>query len=906
MGLEEYWKKRDFEKTPEPSGTGGRTGTGVGTRTGTGTGTRTRTGTRTGTRTRVREGEGGGRRFVVQKHDASHLHYDFRLELEGTLKSWAVPKGPSLKTGVKRLAMQTEDHPLSYGDFEGVIPEGQYGGGTVMVWDRGVWEPEGDPVEDYRRGRLRFRLEGEKLSGSWVLTRMKPKPGEEKSSWLLIKSGDEAAREEDETDITEEKPLSVVTGRDLDAIAADADRVWESDRDGESSGGGAGPESAGSTPSAIPGATRAVMPDTPGAQLARLVGEAPDGDEWVHELKFDGYRILARIEDGEVRLLSRNGKDWTDRFPAVAGSLRELSCDSAVVDGEVVVLDAQGRSRFQLLQNSLSGSRAGEPIFYAFDLLHLDGYDLTGAPLLDRKAQLRPLAATAARQMVRYSDHVRGNGPAFFAQACMMGVEGIISKRADARYRPGRGRDWLKVKCTARQELVIVGYTEPSGSRVGIGALLLGVHDNQGRLVYAGKVGTGFTDRTLRDLEKRLAPMERKTAPVEDPPSGYKARGVHWVTPSLVAEVEFTEWTGDGKVRHPSFQGLREDKDPEAVVRETSGTGTGARTGTRTGTRTGARTGTRTGTRTGARTGTRTGTRVEEREGELRVAGVRVTSPEKVMWEGQGVTKRELVEYYVAMEEAVLPRLVDRPLTLVRCPSGADGDCFYQKHANESVPEVIPRVPVKERKKSELYMYVDGLPSLLALVQLGVLEFHIWGSRRDRLDRPDRLVFDLDPDESLPFGRVAAAALRLREMLAGMGLESWPKSTGGKGLHVVVPITRRNSWDEAREFTQKVARALVQEVPARFTAKVSKSRREGRIFVDYLRNARNSTAIAEYSPRARPGAPVAVPLAWDELNTRARTPAVFTIRDVPDRVAGAGDPWEGFDQVRQSITKAML
>lgn len=844
MGLDEYRRKRDFDRTPEPAGGGASS---------------------------------DGLRYVIQKHDASHLHYDFRLELDGVLKSWAVPKGPSLKPGVKRLAMQTEDHPMDYGGFEGVIPKGQYGGGTVMLWDRGVWTPEGDPARDYRRGRLRFRLEGEKLAGSWILTRMKKKPGEKKASWLLIKSDDEAARADDEEDVTDDKPLSVATGRDLDGIAADEDRVWDS--------GKATVDSAlegRADVRAVEGVKPGKVPARPGAQLAKLVSDAPSGDDWVHELKFDGYRILARIESGDVRLITRNGKDWTEQFAGVAEALSELSCESAVIDGEVVVLDRNGRTSFQLLQNSLSGTRAGEPLYYAFDLLHLDGQDVTEATLLDRKALLRPLLATASADRIRYSDHVQGQGPQFFEKACGMGVEGIISKRADAKYRAGRGRGWLKVKCTARQEFVVVGYTDPSGSRLGFGALLLGVHDNEGRLVYTGKVGTGFDDRTLASLEARLSKMERKTPPVEDPPTGYKARGTHWVTPELVAEIEFTEWTGDGKIRHPSFQGLREDKKATEVVRESVAADQPAKP---------------------IATGS---AMIEEHGGELRVAGVRVTSPGRVVWEKQGVTKRDLIEYYVAVEQAVLPRIMDRPLTLVRCPSGAGEKCFYQKHANESVPDLVPRVSIQEEGDPDLYMYIDGLPSLLTLVQLGVLELHIWGSRRDRLDRPDRLVFDLDPDEDLPFGRVADAALRLRDLLRELGLESWPKGSGGKGLHVVAPITRRSDWDEAKAFTHAVARRMVADDPDSFTANMSKSKRGGRIFVDYLRNARNATAIAEYSPRARPGAPVAVPLSWDEVNPRARKPPLFTIRDVPARVADIGDPWTGFDDARQSITKAAI
>ncbi len=847
MALEEYRKKRNFKRTPEPSG-------------------------RVGYRKAKKPLE-----YVIQKHDASHLHYDFRLELDGVLKSWAVPKGPSMKPGVRRLAMQTEDHPMDYGDFEGVIPEGQYGGGTVMLWDRGTWTPLGDAAKDYRKGRLRFRLDGEKLAGEWILTRMKRRPGEKKDSWLLIKAGDAAARDEDESDITDEAPRSVQTGRDLDAIARAQDRVWDSN----ASSNARSPSMAKG-----PGVTverNAKLPARVKPQLATLVGEAPEGGDWLHEIKFDGYRVLCRVEGGEARVITRNGKDWTDRFGGVAAAVAALPVEDALVDGEVVVLDRSGVSSFQKLQNSLSGARAGELVLFAFDLLHLDGRDITGAPIEERKALLRQRVGTLGDDRVRYSDDVRGRGTAFFERACGMGLEGIVSKRMGAPYRPGRNKDWLKTKCTARQELVVVGYTEPSGSRVGIGALLLGVHDREGALVYAGKVGTGFDNRTLKRLKARLSGMERKTPPVQSPPRGAEARGVHWVRAELVAEIEFTEWTEDGKVRHPSFQGLREDKAARDVVRES-----GARGGR-----------TAKPTRSGRVAGGTTA-------GRERVAGVRITSPDKVLWPEQGVTKGELVAYYEAVADAIVPALRDRPLTLVRCPSGTESKCFFQKHAQDTIPDVVPRVPVEEKGGTGVYMYVNGLPSLVALVQLGVLEFHVWGSRRDRLDRPDRLVFDLDPDEALPFGRVASAALQLREMLAELGLESFPKSTGGKGLHVVVPVTRRSDFDEARAFTQAVAERLVAADPDGFTTKMTKSRRSGRIFIDYLRNAYNATAIGEFSTRARPGAPVAVPLSWEEVDTDATKPPVHTIRDVPERLAEGGDPWAGYDDVRQSITIAML
>lgn len=839
--LEEYKRKRDFTRTSEPPGG------------------------------RRRKGAAESFEFVVQKHDASQLHYDFRLELDGVLKSWAVPKGPSVKPGVRRLAVETEDHPMEYGGFEGVIPAGQYGGGTVMLWDRGVWVPEGDPAEGYRDGRLRFRLEGEKLYGGWVLTRMKPQAGEKKPAWLLIKSRDAAARADEDDELTDERPLSIASGRSLEEIANDEDRVWDS-ATGEVVDTDRRPNL---DPDEVDGVRKGRSRVT-GPQLASLATTAPDGDDWIHEIKFDGYRVLCRVENGAVRITTRNGKDWTHRFGDVAESLEGLPCDDALLDGEIVVLDRRGVSRFQRLQNALSGSGTARLLLYAFDLLELDGRDVTGAGVVDRKELLRPLVEGLADDRIRYSDHVRGQGQAFHEQACGMGVEGIISKRADSPYRAGRSRSWLKVKCTARQEFVVVGYTDPAGSRVGLGALLLGVHDDDGPLRYAGRVGTGFDDRTLTVLERRLSGLERKTPPVVGAPRGAQARGVHWVRPALVAEVAFTEWTDDGRIRHPSFQGLREDKKAEEVVRELPA----------------------------ARSDGSPGAGRRTRTGELRVAGIRVTSPDKVLWPDQGLTKADLVAYYETVADTVLHRLVDRPLTLVRCPSGAAGKCFFQKHGNESVPDSVPRVDIGEGGDEEPYMYVDRLPSLIALVQLGVLEFHIWGSRRDRLRRPDRLVFDLDPDEGLPYSRVAAAAHRLRELLEDLGLESFPKVTGGKGLHVVVPIARRTDWDDAKEFAHAVARRMTADDPAAFTANLSKRKRKGRIFVDYLRNAWNATAIADYSTRARPGATVAVPIRWDEVKVRATKPPVFSIRDVPARIAKVPDPWPRFDDINQSITAA--
>ncbi len=610
----------------------------------------------------------------------------------------------------------------------------------------------------------------------------------------------------------------------------------------------------------------------PAPQLATLVTDVPAGDTWLHEIKFDGYRILAAMAGGECRLVSRNGNDWTGSYPRVANAVAGLDAESVLIDGEVVVFDEHGISRFQELQNARGSSRLH---YMAFDLLHLDGEDLRRRPLLERKQLLKELLDTSKGDVIRYSDHVVGHGDAFYRQACTSGLEGIICKRADAKYTTGRNRDWLKVKCLNRQEFVIVGFTEPQGSRTGLGALLLGVYDDD-VLRYAGKVGTGFTTKSLRELRKRLEPLERDTPAFENAPRGARARDVHWIEPELVAEIAFTEWTTDGSVRHPSFQGLREDKDPRSVVREEPAQGKG---------------------RAASASPKRS---ASKKAGTVKIAGVTITSPDRVVYEEQGVTKLELARYYESVMDRMLPHLLDRPLTLVRCPSGAHRQCFYQKHWGEGMPESVPRVMVEERDKTEPYMYIDGPTALMALVQLGVLEFHTWGSRRDRLDRPDLLIFDLDPDEALPWAPVQEASLRLRDRLKELGLTSFAKVTGGKGVHVVAPLARRAGWDEVKDFAEAIARELVKAEPKRYTVTIAKKARTGKIFVDYLRNAPNSTAIAAFSTRNREGAPIAAPISWRELEKASSLPR-YTMRKLP----GQADPWPGWRELKQSVTAAM-
>lgn len=800
-------------------------------------------------------------RFVVQQHAARRLHYDFRLELDGVLKSWAIPKGPSMVPGERRLAAQTEDHPLEYADFEGVIPKGEYGGGTVQVWDRGTWQPVGDAQAGLEKGDLGFRLDGTKLRGRFHLVRMKPRASDRgKAAWLLIKGRDAEASSADAPPITESARKSTLTGRELDEVAHDADRVW-------SSGHGEVPSDtpAVTAPRDVEGARRAALPATIEPQLATLVDAAPAGGDWLHELKLDGYRLLCRLERGEVRLFTRAGNDWTDRFPTLAAALGALPVKSAVLDGEAVVLDAEGRSRFQALQRAFGVGSADLHLFL-FDLLFLDGWDLRTGTLLARKALLRRvLAPLPAKSPLRFSDHVAGQGPAVLAEACRRGAEGIVSKRADAPYRSGRGRTWLKVKCARRQELVIAGFTDPAGSRSGFGALVLAAHDADGTLRYAGKVGTGFDAETLVSLRKRLEKLERKTPAIAAAPRG---RGLHWVEPRLVGEVTFTEWTSDGHVRHPAFVGLREDKAAsevriemrERVVQESSGPPP---------------------------------LRTE-------VAGVRLSHPDRVYFPEVGITKSELATYYERMADRVLPGLVERPLSLVRCPEGRTGECFYQKRADRGIPDRVPRVVVKAGRAP--YAMVSDLASLVSLVQVGVLELHPWGARADRLDRPDIVVFDLDPDTAVPWRRVADAAKLLRELLATLGFVPFVRSTGGKGLHVVVPLVRRPTWEEVREFAEGLAAQIVRAAPAEFTDDMAKARRPGKIFLDVFRNAPEATAVASWSTRAREGAPVAATLAWDELDADDR-PHV-TVRDAAARLA-LPDPWKDFEDARRPLTAAI-
>lgn len=823
--LAEYRRKRDFAQTPEPAGK------------------------EAGARLKGSPAE-AGLQFVIQKHEATRLHYDFRLELDGVLKSWAVPKGPSLDPGEKRLAVHVEDHPIEYGGFEGVIPEGQYGGGTVLLWDRGTWRPEGaSPEAAYRKGSLKFTLDGEKLHGKWALVRMggrhdERRPARDKhENWLLIKERDPVAQPGSGAAVVDENPLSVASGRDMATIATHADRVWDSE-----SGERPKPKKEAAPAvrrpkilAALEGARKARMPATVKPQLATLVTGAPQGDEWLHEIKFDGYRILARLSGGKVRLMSRNGLDWTPKFPETAAALARLKIDNAVIDGEIVALAENGQSSFAGLQQALSEGATGALIYYCFDLPYLDDRDLTGVKLVDRKAALRDLLAGAAEDRIRYTDHQDARGPEFFQQACSLALEGIVSKQRDAPYVAGRSRLWLKVKCANREEFVIIGFSDPGGTRKGFGALLLGYHDGDGTLRYAGRVGTGFGDALLGELRKKLDVLARKAKPVATLPKGTAIRDVHWVAPKLVAEIGFTEWTGDGVLRHPTFIGLRADKAASEVVRETPQSAAIAG-------------------KTPAIAPARADAAARPASnGSPTIAGITLSKPGKVLYDGDGVTKLDLARYYEAVADFALPHLTGRALSLLRCPEGRNGECFFQKHQSAGMPKSIHRIDIDEKAGSETALYIEDLAGLVGLVQMGVLEIHPWGSTITHIETPDRLTFDFDPDVGLPWKRVVEGVLELKKLLDALGLRSFLKTTGGKGLHVVVPVAARLPWDEAKAFTKSVAERLVAAAPDRYTATLSKKARHGRIFVDYLRNGRGATAVGAYSARARAGATVSTP-----------------------------------------------
>jgi bifunctional non-homologous end joining protein LigD len=901
MGLQVYRHKRKFDITPEPRG-----------------------------RTARRKGH----QFVIQKHAARRLHYDLRLELDGVMKSWAVTRGPSLVPGEKRLAVQVEDHPIEYNTFEGTIPEGEYGGGTVMIWDRGTWEPEDDPYKGLKKGHLAFRLDGEKLKGTWHLVRMHRRPNESKDNWLLIKAHDEAARAPNDPDILEEMPLSVVSGRSIPEIAEGKGRkrVWHSNRTirenvqaGATRGGNGTGVARMSTrrPRAASSATKsraksksktkskseketeaggAPLPDFVPPALATLSAHAPSDPGWVHEIKFDGYRLQARLDHGEVRLLTRKGLDWTHRFPNVAEAVARLPATTALLDGELVVETEHGISSFSSLQAALKDGRSDSFVYYVFDILHLDGRDLTKLPLLERKAALADLLPpVGSGGPIRLSEHVEGAGSVVFEQACGLKLEGIISKRKDAPYVPGRSASWIKTKCSNRQEFVVAGYAPSTVLPRAIGALIVAYNDH-GKLRYGGRVGTGYSQATAKELWKKLHPLERATPPIDpSPPQERLRRDVVWVEPKMVIEADLRGWTSDGLVRQAAFKGVREDKPAGEVVRETPAVVDAAPESRRDQT-------SRNAGKVSAVMAKKTTSKSTARQGSakppasggkpMQAGAVRFTHPDRVYWVDVGVTKQDLADYYRTVWDHMAPQVIGRPLSLVRCPDGTKGECFFQKHASAGLTETNLRTVIDSKRRQ--IIAIDDLDGLLSLVQAGVLEVHVRGSKIERLDLCDRIVFDLDPGEGVGWADIVKAARDVRERLAAIGLESFVKLSGGKGLHVVLPI-EGTDWDTTKTFVQAFAQAMAADDPERYVANMAKRVRAGKIFVDYLRNSLEQTAVAAYSTRARAGAPVSTPVTWSELG-RIKAANQYTVLNISKRLASLKrDSWRDLGRVRQKL-----
>ncbi|HUI96916.1 MAG TPA: DNA ligase D [Xanthobacteraceae bacterium] len=924
MGLQTYHAKRKFGVTSEPRGKIARR---------------------------------KGNQFVIQKHAARRLHYDLRLELDGVMKSWAVTRGPSLVPGEKRLAVQVEDHPIAYNTFEGTIPEGQYGAGTVMIWDRGTWEPDGDPHKGLAKGSLDFALQGEKLNGRWHLVRMRGRPGEKRDNWLLIKARDEGARDADDPDILQDAPDSVVSGRSIESIARGKSRVWQSNRaasgrprtvaqarDGTST---RKPEAARSTRPRAAKSARAAktarsakqkrkakgktntrggnrtrggkpLPDFVPPSLATLREQPPQGVGWVHEIKFDGYRIQAHIDDGEVRLLTRKGLDWTDKFPNIARALAGLPVTTALIDGELVVEDATGVSSFSALQAALKAGERARFVYYVFDLLHLDGDDLAGEPLSARKAALARLVGRVKPSgPIRYSEHFETSGAEVLARACEMALEGIVSKRADAPYRPGRSDSFIKAKCANAQEFVVGGYVPSTALPRAIGSLVLGYYDD-GALVYAGRMGTGYTRATAQDLWTRLHAIEIAKPPFDRMPSTERRRDTHWARPELVIEAQFRGWTADGLVRQASFKGVREDKPAAEVVREVAVSRASSKSSSRSTSRSAASKAPAKSSARGRKRAAAHAARVAAKHSPAKAAkvakaakrptpprakawsdtDVRFTHPDRVYWVDAGVTKQDLADYYRDVWEWMAPQVVGRPLALVRCPEGTKGQCFFQKHASAGLTERNLRSVIDTNGRQ--IIAVEDLDGLLSLVQAGVLEVHVRGAMIDRLDLCDRIIFDLDPGEDLGWSDIVVAARDVHDRLGRIGLESFVKLSGGKGLHVVVPIAGTD-WDTTKTFVQAFAFAMAADAPEHYIAKMTKSLRKGKIFIDYLRNSIEQTSVAAYSTRARAGAPVSAPVSWQELG-RTTGSNQYTVLNLMQRLRGLNqDPWRDAARLRQTL-----
>jgi bifunctional non-homologous end joining protein LigD len=803
--LERYREMRDFRITPEPRGSGKKS-----------------------------PAEKKALAFYIQRHHATRLHSDFRLELEGTLKSWAVPKGPSLDPSVKRLAVQTEDHPLEYGGFEGTIPAEQYGAGDVLLWDQGTWIPEdADPVAALAKGHLHFELRGAKLQGRWILARTRRDEG--KPSWLLMKRDDDEARDGDEAEITVLRPESVKKApkakKRAKKLRSRSKETW--------------------------------VPDFVAPMLATLVTEPPRAapGQWVYEVKYDGYRMLARITKDGVSMFTRTGNAWTAKLPHLVKEIAALGLEDSLLDGEIVVPGEGGRSDFQALQNAFDRGSDARIVYYVFDAPYLEGQDLRALSLVDRKKRLSAALKKKHARAVRLSEHLAGDARDVLEQACKLGLEGLIGKQADSVYASGRSKAWIKLKCRRRQDFVIGGFTPPQGSRHGFGALLVGFYDARGKLQYAGKVGTGFNDDLLSSLSRKLAGLKRSDAPFANPP---REKGVTWLQPKLVGEVAYAEKTKDGILRQAAFMGLREDISAKSVGEEKA---------------------------------------VAPPANE---PALKITHPDRLIWPNLKVSKLALVKYYEAVGDWILPHIKDRPLSLVRCPDGVDKPCFYQRHLLMGASPGHLSTVKREKKGRSAYIYASTLEGVLSAVQNGAVEFHTWGATVPDIGHPDRITMDLDPGPGIEWPALVEATRLVKLLLEQLGLAAFLKTTGGKGLHIVAPIEPKRPWPEVKEFTRLMAEMLTRARPDLFLAKMSKAARTGKIFVDYLRNSETASAVAAFSTRARPQAGVSMPLAWDELGERDVREA-YTILTVPAALKKRKeDPWKAYASTHQSISDAMI
>ena len=808
--LNEYNQKRNFERTFEPEGKA--------------------------------ENSEEGLRFVVQHHMARKDHYDLRLEWNGVLLSWAVPKGPSYDTHDKRLAVQVEDHPLEYRNFEGTIPKGEYGGGVVMLWDEGFWEPHGNIEEGLSVGALKFVLKGRRLKGKWALVRLKAKDGERLNNWLLLKEKDEYANT---ADGISEFTTSMRTGRTMTEIEGGEDEKITKN----------------------PFSTAEV-------QLAKLVNTVPKGDDWLYELKYDGYRIMAFVEDNTVRLTTRNGNDFTKRFYDIASVLIDWAAGRAMVlDGEIAITDASGKTDFQALQNYMKNHKAQNLTYIVFDLLALDGVDLRGHRLIERKEMLETLIKDAPKSLY-YSRYVRGSGKESFAAACEASMEGIVGKKADSIYSGTRNGDWIKLKCDKRQEFVIGGYSLSDKKTSGVSSLLLGVYEGED-LVYAGRAGTGISESDMKILENKFEKLKRADPPFKLAPRTKSTEKITWLEPELVAEIKFAEWTKDNLLRQASFKGMRVDKDLKDIKKEKAENETQLQFFAK-----------------------EVEKSMEVKANSIIVEGIKITNPDKVLFDDPEITKADVVRYYSKVSERMLDYVSHRILSIVRCPKGISQTCFYKKHPGPNSKGIIT-IPISTSSgETEDYFYIDNAYGLISEVQMGTLEFHTWGSCVDELEKPDMMVFDLDPDEGMDLSRVRQGVQDIKSILTELSLNSYLKTSGGKGYHVVVPLKPAVDWNAFHDFARRVAEVMEQKWPERYTSNVRKAKRTDKIFIDWIRNGRGATSIAPYSLRARKGARVSMPIAWDELDTV--DPDGITMVDALSRIVG-NDPWKDFFQNNQML-----